>query len=51
MNPPFGTRRAGIDVIFLERALEVFDFVVLPIVLLSGLLLACPLPERRATMG
>lgn len=23
MNPPFGTRRAGIDVIFLERALEV----------------------------
>eukprot|EP00903_Cladosiphon_okamuranus_P019924 g18311.t1 len=22
MNPPFGTRRAGIDVIFLERALE-----------------------------
>lgn len=23
MNPPFGTRRAGIDVMFLERALEV----------------------------
>lgn len=25
MNPPFGTRRAGIDVIFLERALEVSE--------------------------
>ena len=24
MNPPFGTRRSGIDVIFLETALEVW---------------------------